>query len=288
VSFENAGPMKAGSYVAGEWVTATGELPAFDPADLDRRIGAVSLSGPEVAEAAMAAAEEAFPGWRAVELDERCALIERLLDRIESGAEPFAQTIVLENGKTIWEARGEVAGTLKDGRYQLEQVREAGRSAGTRGAEIRHVPLGVFALVTPWNFPLATVVRKLVPAIGLGNTVVLKASEVTPFSAAALFACIEEVGLPPGVANLVVGEGPVVGPALVKHDALRGISFTGSTATGRLLADQVGPRPVRLQLEMGGKNALVVLADADLDAAAEAAAFAGFSVTGQWCTSTSR
>ncbi|MDQ7051799.1 MAG: aldehyde dehydrogenase family protein [candidate division KSB1 bacterium] len=152
----------------------------------------------------------------------------------------------------------------------------------------RHEPLGVVLLITPWNFPLATVLRKMIPALAAGNTVVLKPSELTPLTAVALFHLMDASGLPPGVANLVLGEGPVVGKALVQHLDVRAISFTGSTVTGLQLARLLDARGVRFQAEMGGANTLVVLADADLEAAADAAVSAGFACCGQWCTGTGR
>ena len=260
----------------------------FNPADLDQQIGELILAGPAEAMRAMDGAEACAVDWRTRRLDERMGILDRVLKSVEVRREEIAVGLTLENGKTLQEARAEVDGSLRDGRYQLEFIAKQGISEGLPTSETRFAPLGVVALITPWNFPLATIIRKLIPALALGNTVVVKASEITPLTACRLWECLASAGLPRGTAQLVLGEGPVVGPAILSHRALRAISFTGSTATGQVIARAVGGLPVRLQLEMGGKNALVVLEDADLSSAADAVAFAGFSVAGQWCTSTSR
>lgn len=260
----------------------------FNPADLDHQIGELILAGPAEAMRAMDGAEACAVDWRTRPLNQRMGILERALEFVAARREEIAAGLTLENGKTLREARAEVDGALRDGRYQLEFIAKQGISEGPVTAETRFAPLGVLALITPWNFPLATIIRKLVPALTLGNTVVVKASEITPLTACRLWECLESAGLPRGTAQLILGEGPVVGPAILSHRALRAVSFTGSTTTGQAIARAVGGRPVRLQLEMGGKNALVVLEDADLSAAVDAVAFAGFSVAGQWCTSTSR
>ena len=286
----------ARSYLNGQWVggASTGAVAVRNPANPAETVGEAWWAGPADAAAAMDAAQTALPGWRRVPLDERITRLRALLDILTQTAESLAQVITRENGKTLSESRGEVAATIRDGVYQLEQLLSTAElpvpAPGANGvrSQVLREPLGVVLLITPWNFPLATIGRKLIPALALGNTVVVKPSELTPLTAAAFFELLDSCQLPPGVANLVLGEGPAIGPALVQHAALRGISFTGSTRVGLGLAEQTAGRDVRLQLEMGGKNALVVLADADVDAALDAAVIGAFACAGQWCTSTSR
>jgi aldehyde dehydrogenase (NAD+) len=265
-----------------------------NPGRADELAAQWSPATPAEARRAMDAAAAAFPGWAATPRAERLAALHTLLAAVESRTDEFAGLITRENGKPARDARAEIAAGLADARFALA---EAGRDGGTEPApatgtggrgELRLEPVGGYLLVTPWNFPLATVLRKLIPALAYGNTAVVKPSELTPGPAARLFSLAAESGLPPGAASLVLGFGAEVGAALTEHPALRGISFTGSTATGLALARATAGRDVRLQLEMGGKNSLVVLADADLDAAVAAAITGGFSCAGQWCTGTGR
>ncbi|MDQ7011442.1 MAG: aldehyde dehydrogenase family protein, partial [Mariprofundaceae bacterium] len=279
----------SGSYIAGKWQVAADPqiIEVHNPADAAERVGRVAFADVRLAEAAVEAARAAWPQWRAVPLQDRKHRLAALLRRIEAEKESFARLITLENGKTLREAAAEVDASLAEARFQMDFVAEhLVKKQG--GYETRHEPLGVVLLITPWNFPLATVLRKMIPALAAGNTVVLKPSELTPLTAVALFHLMDASGLPPGVANLVLGEGPVVGKALVQHLDVRAISFTGSTVTGLQLARLLDARGVRFQAEMGGANTLVVLADADLEAAADAAVSAGFACCGQWCTGTGR
>jgi len=261
-----------------------------NPGNLNEPACRYSLVDADAASETMDAADQAFHDWRAVPFAERLNSLHEWLDEVESRANAMAAMITRENGKGIRESEAEIRAALMDGRHLLEQAEaEQSQSGERKGAYTEHCPLGVFLLITPWNFPLATLVRKLVPALAYGNTAVVKPSEVTPGPAWMAVDMLDSTGqIPPGVANLVLGRGREVGPAMVDHPALRGISLTGSTQTGRTLQVQTAGRNVRLQLEMGGKNAQVVLADADLKAAAEAARIGAFSCAGQWCTGTSR
>ncbi len=203
------------------------------------------------------------------------------------------QAITRENGKTLRESRAEFAAALKEAAFQIGQGRRfdgISRPSEMPGVvcHLRHEPLGVVTLITPWNFPLNVACRKLIPALIAGNTCVLKPSELTPLSAALLFEALHAAALPAGVANLVLGPGAVIGDTLVAHDTIDAVSFTGSTSVGLAIAKKLSGRATKIQLELGGKNPLVVLGDADLDKAVEAALIGGFSCSGQWCTSTSR
>jgi len=242
----------------------------------------------------MDSAKHNWKPWAGLDVAARLGILETALELLENRASEVQLSITLENGKTLAESAMEVDSSLKDARHQLRAVRNQQRRQAIDipdpevAAYVHHESLGVFLLITPWNFPLATILRKLVPALAYGNTVVCKPSERTPFTPAFLFELLEESGLPSGVANLILGKSSVVGNALIRHPDLAGLSFTGSTQVGLSICDQLATRPVRLQMEMGGKNAAVVLEDADLTVAAESVVLAAFSCAGQWCTSTSR
>ncbi|MEZ5275076.1 MAG: aldehyde dehydrogenase family protein [Opitutaceae bacterium] len=263
-----------------------------NPGRTDRIAARWSPATRSQARRAMDGAARAAAHWSSKGPKTRLGLLREFLKRLEGQAGPLARMITRENGKTLEESGAEIRAALADGRYLLDQVRnDLLRSPGSSGnpkKALIHEPVGVTLLITPWNFPLATIVRKILPALAFGNTVVLKPSELTPGPAVGLVRILQSIPFPPGVIHLVLGTGAGVGPTLTGHPALRLISFTGSNRVGLRLAEQTAGRDVRLQLEMGGKNSLVVLADADLDAAVEAALTGGFSCAGQWCTGTGR
>ena len=248
----------------------------------------------ESAAAMVESAHAAFPAWAATPLAERLRILHAALEGLKADTERFARIITAENGKPVAESRREIGAALADGFHQLEVARRTRWRRRLRSpsptcrSEVRLFPLGVFLLVTPWNFPLATLVRKIIPALAFGNTVVAKPSLETPGAAFAFFQLLARAGLPAGVAHLALCSGSVAGRRLVPHRLVRGISFTGSTAVGLGISRQTAEQDVRLQLEMGGKNACVVLADADLGRAADAVVTAAFTCAGQWCTGTSR
>ena len=289
-----ASALLARSFVASRWAGGDSPQALMNPADLAECIGHVQLADGVLAQAAMESAAEAWLAWRRRRHEERLAPLVTALDFLDARRDAVARTITRENGKTLRESHAEIDAAIRDGRYQLRLTHElparvqAERFNAEVHSELWHEPIGVFLLITPWNFPLATIVRKLIPAIAWGNTVVVKPAGITPLTAAAWFETLDEAGLPTGVANLVLGKSSVVASTLIDHPALRGVSFTGSTAVGLEICQRVAARDVRLQMELGGKNALVVMADADLEAAVEAATFAAFSCAGQWCVSTSR
>ena len=281
------------SYVDGSWLVPGRRLITREnPGRLDRVASRWSPARPSDASKALEAAARAWPAWADTSPGFRLTLLETFLLNLESDRPRLATCITRENGKTLRESHAEIDAALADARYLLKQARSAlRRSRPTRVTHHReriHEPVGPFLLITPWNFPLATIVRKAVPALAFGNTVVLKPSELTPGTAAQVIRLLVDLPFPAGVVNLVLGTGPAVGPPLVGHPAMRGLSFTGSNRVGLELARQTAGRDVRLQLEMGGKNSLVVLADAALDRAVEAAVVGGFSCAGQWCTGTGR
>ncbi len=283
------------SFVNGQWRRSAGESVAvLNPANHRQVVAHCRYADAGLAKSAMNAAVGSFEKWSRQSVKHRCSILRRAIDLLEANTDLVSRTITLENGKTLKESRSEVEATLKDARYQLQAVAETDwripGNGNTSGSDhyVQREPVGTFLLITPWNFPLATIVRKLVPALCFGNTVVVKPAQLTPGAACHWFEFLVQAGLPEGVADLALGRGSAIGEALIGHSALAGISFTGSTEVGLGICRQAAERSVRLQMEMGGKNAIVVLADADLDRAVEATALAAFSCAGQWCTSTSR
>lgn len=281
------------SFIDGAWLKPSSRVTVrLNPGRTDRVAARWSPASRAQCRRAMEAANRAWPEWSATPAPQRCSLLEGFLDRLEKRASHLAPVITRENGKTRNESRAEISAALADARHLLRQARIDLKPGSTTvsglSRELRHEPVGVYLLITPWNFPLATIARKMIPALAYGNTVVLKPSEYTPGPAVDLVRLFNRLPIPAGTVNLVLGTGRAVGSALIEHSALRGISFTGSNRVGLDLARQTAGRDVRLQLEMGGKNSLVVLADADLESAVEAARIGGFSCAGQWCTGTGR
>jgi len=243
--------------------------------------------------AAIAAAQAAFPGWRKTPAPARGAILARAAELLAARKDEVARDLTAEEGKTITEATGEVQRSIDILRFfSGEGWRLAGESlpSATPNTHLYTVkePLGVVALITPWNFPIAIPTWKLAPALVSGNVVVMKPAGLVPVSVQNLAQCLLDAGLPPGVLNVVHGSGSVAGEALVRDERVAAISFTGSVATGLHINEIGSARLARVQLEMGGKNALVVLEDADPAVAARIAAQGGFGLTGQACTATSR
>lgn len=286
---------KLHNYINGQWTQAESPdcVESHNPANREEVI--YGTHGSTVAETtrAIEAAAAAFPEWARTPMPRRTALLHNFLAHLRGRAEELASAITRENGKTLRESRVEFVAAIDEAEFQLGQGRRTGgtfRPSNLPGVSchLRREPLGVVSLITPWNFPLNVACRKMIPALIAGNTCVLKPAELTPMSAVLLFESLHTAGLPPGVANLVLGRGSVIGATLVGHPHVRGLSFTGSTEVGLGIARQLAGRATKLQLELGGKNPLVVLADADLEKALEAAVTGAFSCSGQWCTSTSR
>ncbi len=281
--------------VGGEWRARgqLGELPDINPADTSETVAVFpALSAGEMREAVEAAAT-ALQGWRTLSPVARGAILLRAAERIRERAEDIARDLVREMGKTLQEARGEVSraadffqyyGAL--GRLPVGDHLPDGRQ-GVFAYTVRE-PIGVVVAITPWNDPVLTPARKLAPALVSGNTVVLKPASLTPLSAWQLVRALDEAGIPKGVVNLVVGPSSEAEKVLLEHPAVAGITFTGSTQVGMEIARRAASRNVRVQTEMGGKNALVVMSDADLDLAVDLAVAGGFGQAGQRCTATSR
>ncbi len=277
------------SYISGSWISTKSGITKtlHNPADTNQLTGKVEYAGGEIAQAAMDAAKDAWNCWREYPVAKRIEILSVLLEIIKQERDEIAKIITTENGKTLRESYSEIDSALNEAEYQTKFLSKS-IVEHISNHEIRYEPLGVVLLITPWNFPLATILRKLVPALAVGNTVVVKPSELTPMTADALFRIIDRLGFPKGAINMLIGEGNVSGPVLCKHPALRAVSLTGSSYTGANIARQIRDYKVKFQAEMGGKNAVVVLEDADLDEAANAVVQSGFACCGQWCTGTSR
>jgi acyl-CoA reductase-like NAD-dependent aldehyde dehydrogenase len=270
---------------------ATARRDRTNPSQPDDLVTVIPIGGEADVHAAVDAASAALPAWRGLAGPARADALHRWGDAIAARADELTAAIVLEVGKPIGEARGEVMRGVAICRfYAGEAVRESGEVIPSQFGDVLqftvHDPLGVVALVTPWNFPVAIPLWKAAPALAFGNTVVLKPSELSS-GVARLLAETSAGLLPPGVFNVVHGDG-TTGAALVAHPAVRGVSFTGSAAVGASVRAVASARGIPVQAEMGGKNAVVVLADADVRRAARLTAAGAFRFAGQKCTATSR
>jgi acyl-CoA reductase-like NAD-dependent aldehyde dehydrogenase len=267
-----------------------GTIDVFDPAT-EQVMAEVPRAGAEETDAAVARANAAYEGWRAVAPGDRAKLLDRLANAVEERGDDLATLEARNAGKPIGDARGEIQMVADTFRYYAGGVeRLLGHTipvAGGVDMTFRE-PLGVVGLITPWNFPLTIASWKVAPALAAGNTVVLKPAELTPLSSLELERIALDAGLPEGVFNVVAGRGSVAGQRLVEHPDVAKIAFTGSTAVGRRIAAGAAETIKRVTLELGGKSANVIYADADLEAAAAAAPMAVFGNAGQDCCARSR
>ena len=283
------------NYIAGKWLAAKWNktFENRNPANPDNLIGLFPASTAEDADAALHAAKTAFPAWRGVPAPKRGEILYRVGELLRKYKEDIARGMTREMGKVLKETRGDVQEGIDTAFYVAGEGRRL--FGETSPAELPdkfamsvRTPIGVCALITPWNFPMAIPTWKMFPALVCGNTVVLKPAEDTPATANRLIEILNEAGVPPGVVNLVHGRGEEVGAALVRHPEVQLVSFTGSAAVGREIAAVCGQNLKRVSLELGGKNAQIVMEDADLELAVEGALWGAFGTTGQRCTATSR
>lgn len=280
-------------YIAGRWESGDGGLlTSTNPARPAEIVASGRQAGTADVDCAVAAARRAARDWARTPAHERGAVLLAAAAHLEASAEAWGLELAREEGKTAAEGRGEVLRAAQILRYYgSEGDRTAGEifSSPRRGEKIlvTRKPLGVIGVITPFNFPIAIPAWKIAPALAYGNTVVWKPASTVPLLAMRLAQALDAAGLPAGVLNLLIGPGSM-GNDLVGHAGLDGLTFTGSTGVGRRLAGQAASRGVPVQAEMGGKNAAVVLADADLDLASEQVLFGAFRSTGQKCTATSR
>ena len=283
------------NYIGGVWCdSVSGQLyPVVNPAHNTQVIGQFQASLPQDADNAIAAAGDAARGWASTPAPQRGAILYRALDIMARRAEELARAITLEEGKPIADAAGEVKRAMNIIEYAAGEGR---RLFGyTTPSELPDTvaytvkrPIGVVAIITPWNFPLAIPAWKIAPALVCGNALVYKPASATPLSAVKLVEIFEEAGLPAGVLNLVTGPGASVGNTLVEDERVGGISFTGSTEIGTAITARGSELLKKVQCEMGGKNAAIILNDADLDKAVPGVVQGAFGSTGQRCTATSR
>ncbi|CDN48506.1 aldehyde dehydrogenase family protein [Neorhizobium galegae] len=278
--------------IAGEWVGSEASK-NINPSDTNDVVGMYAQGSADDAKQAIAAAKAAFPAWSRSGILERHAVLRKASDEILARKEELGALLAREEGKILPEAIGEVtrAAQIFDF-FAGEALRLTGELVPSArpniGVEITREPLGVIGIITPWNFPIAIPAWKIAPALCYGNTVVFKPADLVPGCGWAIVDILHRAGLPKGVLNLVMGRGSVVGQAMLDSPDLAGITFTGSTGTGKRVALASIEHNRKFQLEMGGKNPMIVLDDADLNVAVEAAANSGFFSTGQRCTASSR
>jgi len=283
------------NFIGGKWKTSrTGAtFENENPALRGSNIGGFQASSPEDVLEAIAAADAAFRSWRRAPVSERQQFIGAFLQLLRESREELARIVTLENGKTIKESRAEVDSALVEGSYHLNQIVAFAGGVGPGAYRdistyVQYQPLGVVGVISPWNFPMNVMSRKTLPALLTGNTVVFKPASFTPWSGVFMTQLFERAGLPAGVFNCVTGLGSKIGNVIVEDPRIRAISFTGSTEVGKKIQVKASANLTRTQLELGGKNAAIVMDDADINEAVAAVATAAFSNGGQWCTSTSR
>ncbi|WP_127587418.1 aldehyde dehydrogenase family protein [Paenibacillus koleovorans] len=281
--------------INGRWVGArSGQLrPDINPSRSAEVLGQFPDSDPADLNDALEAAAAALPKWRSLSIIARGDILYRAADLITARADAIARDLTLEEGKTLPEAKGETLRAAAILRYYAGEARQEigevyAATDPTTMLYTKREPLGIVGVITPWNFPIAIPAWKIAPALIYGNTVVWKPADITPLTAFHLATALHDAGVPAGVLNLVYGRGSKLGNVLVEDSRVRGISFTGSNGVGRRIGVACATRGAKYQLEMGGKNAAVVLADADLELAVEMTIRGAMRSTGQKCTATSR
>ena len=281
--------------IGGKWIAArTGKtFLNVNPADSDDIVGEFQASGAEDVDAAVAAASHAWKTWRLTPAPKRAEILYRTGELLAQRKEQYAREMTREMGKVLSETRGDVQEAIDTAYYMAGEGRRL--FGQTTPSELRskfamsvRMPVGVCGMIAPWNFPMAIPSWKLFPALVCGNTCVIKPAEDTPLSTFNLVQTLIDAGLPDGVVNIVTGFGPDAGAPIVSHSGVRAISFTGSSEVGRIVGQTAAANYKPCSLEMGGKNAMIVLDDANLDLALDGAVWGAFGTTGQRCTATSR
>lgn len=280
------------NFINGEWTEVTNKEKVYNPAN-GEVIAEVPNSGAEAITQAAESARIAQREWALVPAPQRAELLYKAGTMMKERKERLSQLLTLENGKVIEEARGEVQEGIDMAFYMAGEGRRLfGQTTPSelkdKFAMSERCPVGVVGIITPWNFPIAIATWKSFPAIVSGNAVIWKPSSETPLMANELARIFEEAGLPKGILQVVYGSGAIVGQAMIEHDAIRVISFTGSNETGRKVATECGKQLKKVSLEMGGKNAVIVMEDADIDLVVEGILWSAFGTSGQRCTACSR
>jgi alpha-ketoglutaric semialdehyde dehydrogenase len=283
------------NFINGEWVESRSgkALENRNPANTGELVGMFPLSTDDDTKLAIDAAKAAYEKWRLVPAPKRAEIMYRAAEILVQRKEDFAGEMTREMGKVLAETRGDVQEAIDmtylmagEGRRQFGQTTPS--ELPNKFAMCVRSPIGVTGLITPWNFPMAIPSWKIMPALVCGNTVVIKPAEDTPLSTYNLAQVLDEAGLPAGVLNVVFGKGTVVGKAILGSPETRLVSFTGSTEVGRIVSESCAPTFKKCHLEMGGKNIIVVMDDANLDLAVDGAIWGGFGTSGQRCTAASR
>src|SRR5438874_7515626 len=283
------------NFIGGKWIESTSAktVDNINPSNTADVIGSNRQATRDEARAAVEAAAEAFHSWRRTPAPARGKIIAKAARLMEDAKEELAQILTREEGKTIGEARGELQRSINVAEFCAGESRRMNGETIFSELPSNFVytikqPIGVVACVTPWNFPVAIPVWKIAPALVAGNTVVFKPASITPATAVRITEIFEAAGIPSGVLNLVLGSGSEAGDEIINHPAVKAVSFTGSNEVGIRLYEEVSRRGAKVQCEMGGKNPVVILEDADLDLAVESTAQGAFGSSGQRCTATSR
>ena len=281
------------NYIAGEWLPGASEIANINPSDLSDTIGMYAQADSAQLQQALDAAKTSQKEWAKTGLEKRYSILMNIGNELIANCEELGALLAREEGKTQPEGKGEI---YRSGQfftyYAAEVLRQIGENAESvrDGIEIdvRREPVGVVAIISPWNFPMATAVWKIAPALAFGNAVIWKPANIVPASAVALARIIAKQDLPKGLFNLVMGSGNEVGQLLIESPMIDAISFTGSVSVGRGIAKSAVENFTKIQLEMGSKNALAIMDDANLDTAVACALSGGFGSTGQKCTASSR
>jgi aldehyde dehydrogenase (NAD+) len=283
------------NFIGGKWVKSQSgkTFENRNPADTSDLVGTFQLSSQDDVDAAVKAAQAAYPAWRDTPAPERADYMYRVANKLRERKEELAKLMTREMGKVIAETRGDVQEGIDTADFAAGEGRRM--HGATVPSELRnkacyviHRPMGVWGLITPWNFPMAIPTWKTFPAITTGNTIVIKPATYTPACTAKLMEILDEAGVPKGVINYVTGSGRVVGERLINHPDINGISFTGSSDVGKRIAEVTGKTLKRCSLELGGKNGQIVMDDASIELALDGALWGAFGTTGQRCTATSR
>src|SRR5437899_573557 len=283
------------NFINGKWVESNSSrtIVNINPANTDHILGTVRQATRDEARAAVEAAVESFSSWRPTPAPTRGRIVARAARLMEEHKEQLAEILTREEGKTIAESRGELQRSINVAEFCAGESRRMNGETIMSELPLNFAytikqPLGVVACVTPWNFPVAIPVWKIAPALVAGNTVVFKPATLTPATGVHIVELFEEAGVPPGVLNLIIGSGSDAGDEIINHPAVKAISFTGSNPVGIRLYEQASRRGAKVQCEMGGKNPVVIMEDADMDLAVESTAQGAFGSSGQRCTATSR
>ncbi|MGE4375829.1 MAG: NAD-dependent succinate-semialdehyde dehydrogenase [Burkholderiaceae bacterium] len=287
--------LKTDALIDGRWVAGTARFAVHDPAT-GRHLADVAKLGPADAEAAIAAANAAWPGWRSLTAKERSILLRKWYDLLMANADDLGRIMTAEQGKPLPEAKGEVAYGASFVEWFAEEAKRINGETlpqfdNNRRLLVLRQPVGVCAAITPWNFPLAMITRKVAPALAAGCPVVMKPAELTPLTALAAAELAVRAGIPAGVLNVLTSDGPgsvEIGKVLCASDVVRHLSFTGSTEVGRILMAQCAPTVKKLSLELGGNAPFIVFDDADIDSAVEGAFASKYRNAGQTCVCSNR